>query len=93
MPSDLQIFILAALAILDIAFTNGILKLGGSELFAPMRWAQATLDGGWGVLKYGATVWAAIAWAESPMLLWLAIAVMVFVTGRNWHILQRMRRA
>lgn len=93
MPNDFQIFILATLAILDVAFTTRILRLGGSEMHPVMVWAQAAFSNGWGVVKYGVTVSAAIAWHDRPGLLWAAIAVMAVVVASNWRIMRGMRGA
>ncbi len=85
------IWLLAALAILDIAFTTKILRLGGTELWPPMVWAQATFSNGWGAIKYGLTVGAALLWGDQPLLLVVAIVIMTYVVWRNYKILKSMK--
>lgn len=93
------LFLLIVLQIFDVLSTLAILRLGGSEAWAPARWMMDRFGSvaGLVLLKLGAAiiVWALLSIA-SPTdhwlgLLWL-IAIYLFVAANNTYWTVRLWR-
>lgn len=93
------ILLLIALQIFDVLSTLSILRLGGSEAWAPARWMMERFGSAAGLvlLKLGAAlvVWALLSIA-SPTDYWLGllglIATYLFVAANNTYWTVRLWR-
>lgn len=91
--------LLIALQIFDVLSTLAILRLGGSEAWAPARWMMERFGSAAGLvlLKLGAAlvVWALLSIA-SPTDYWLGllglIAIYLFVGANNTYWTVRLWR-
>lgn len=89
-----SLFILAALQIWDIWLTTKIMRAGGRELNGLMASLMAAVGNGWGAVKYGVGMAAAL-WAAASghgWIIWPIIAVMAMVVDRNLGEWQKAKR-
>lgn len=94
--TGVSLLILAGLQIWDVALTTRILRAGGREMNGLMAAVIAVAGTGWGAVKYGAGMAAAI-WAAATghgWMIWVFIAVMAAVVDHNlteWHKMRGRR--